>query len=126
MFRTCTKCGRIHDTKYKCQVNNVIKQATDESRLRSTNRWTKKSIEIRTKANYLCEVCKDRGILNYDNLEVHHIIKLKDDSERLLDDLNLICLCSEDHKKADSGELSVEYLQNLAEQREKRYPHAFF
>lgn len=116
----------IHDTKFKCKVNNIIKQSTDESRLRSTNKWTQKSIDIRTKANYLCEVCKDRGTLNYNNLEVHHIIKLKDDKQGLLDDYNLICLCSEHHKQADSGELSIDYLRNLAKAREERYPHAFF
>ena len=120
MYRTCSKCGKIHDTRYKCKVNNIIKQDTDESKLRSTNRWTKKSLDIRTKANYLCEVCRYQGVLTYDNLEVHHIEKLKDNKDRLLDDYNLICLCVEHHKLADSGQLSSDFLKELAKEREER------
>ena len=120
MYKTCSKCGKIHDTRYKCKVNNIIKQSTDESKLRSTNKWTQKSLGIRARANYLCEVCRDQGRLTYNDLEVHHIVKIKDDSNKLLDDYNLICLCVEHHKQADAGELDTDYLKKLVKDREER------
>ena len=126
MYKTCSKCGKIHDTRYKCKVNNIIKQSTDESKLRSTNKWTQKSLNIRTKANYLCEVCRDQGRLTYNDLEVHHIVKIKDDSNKLLDDYNLICLCVEHHKQADAGEIDTDYLKKLAKEREEKIPPCLF
>ena len=92
--------------------------------MRSTYRWTLKSKEIREKANYLCEVCRAEGVYTYDNLEVHHIVKVKDDNDLLLDNYNLICLCQEHHKQADENSagggrgLSPDYLRELAKQRE--------
>ena len=126
MYKTCSKCGKIHDTRFKCKVNNIIKQSTDESKLRSTNKWTQKSLNIRTKANYLCEVCRDQGRLTYNDLEVHHIVKIKDDSNKLLDDYNLICLCVEHHKQADAGEIDTDYLKKLAKEREEKIPPCLF
>lgn len=77
-------------------------------------------MNIREKANYLCEVCRDQGRLTYNDLEVHHIVKIKDDSNKLLDDYNLICLCVEHHKQADAGEIETDYLKRLAKDREER------
>jgi 5-methylcytosine-specific restriction endonuclease McrA len=91
-----------------------------ERRLRSTYSWTKKSEQIREKANYLCEVCRDLGIFTYDNIEVHHIVKIKDDKDKLLLDENLICLCQEHHKQADNNQIDKDYLYQLAKEREQR------
>lgn len=119
MFKACSKCGRIHASSYECSVGKVYK--TDKERkLRSTYKWTKKARDIKEKANYLCEVCRDKGIYTYENLEVHHIAKLRDNPEKLLDDYNLVCLCSEHHHQADNGEIEPAYLLTLAEQREER------
>ena len=73
---------------------------------------------IKQSAFNLCEVCKAQGVLTYTSLEIHHIIKIKDNESLYLDNLNLICLCTFHHKQADRGELPVEYLQELARQRE--------
>ncbi len=120
MYRACGRCGKIHDTRFKCDVSRVY-VPTDESRLRSKYSWTKKSEEIRERANYLCEVCRDQGQITYDNIEVHHIIKLKDDSSKLLDNYNLICLCQEHHKQADDGQIETGYLFELAMKRENSH-----
>ena len=119
MYKSCSKCGKIHDTRFKCNTNRIYKSG-EERKLRSLYSWTQKSKEIREKANYLCEVCRDHNVYTYDNLEVHHIEKLKDNSDLLLDNLNLVCLCQEHHKQADSGQISKEYLRKLAEDREKK------
>lgn len=73
---------------------------------------------MRDKANYLCEVCRDLGVYTYDGLEVHHIVKLRDNPDGLLDNYNLVCLCAMHHKQADSGGIKQEYLRKLARKRE--------
>ena len=118
MFKSCSKCGKIHDTKYKCIVGRTYTQ-TDERKLRSKYSWTLKSEEIRERANHLCEVCRDQGIYNYNDLEVHHIKKLREDCGGLLDNYNLICLCQEHHKQADAHTLGDDYLYELARKREQ-------
>lgn len=117
MYKTCSRCGRIHDYNYKCNKGKIYKK-NDIDKLRSTKRWTDKSIEIREASNYLCSVCLDKGILNYDNLEVHHIIKLQDQPDLLLDNDNLICLCKKHHKQADEGKINEDYLFNLVIKRD--------
>lgn len=124
MYRACSRCGKIHDSKHNCQHNkpkyDYSKYGTqEERRLRNTKAWTNKSVQIREQAQYLCEVCRDKGIYNFNNLEVHHITKLREDTKGLLMDSNLICLCVKHHKQADRGQLSKEYLKKLAQQRIK-------
>lgn len=65
----------------------------------------------------MCEVCFDQGIYNYNQLETHHITKLSEDKELLLDNDNLICLCTYHHKMADKGLLDADYLRGLARRR---------
>ena len=61
----------------------------------------------------------DEGDYSKKDLEVHHIVKLKDDPSGFLENENLISLCVKHHKMADEGELSVEYLTSLALEREE-------
>ena len=116
MWKACSKCGKIHSTNYKCDKYKRIYETTEERKQRSFYSWTKKSQDIREQANHLCEVCKDRGVYTYNDLEVHHIEKLRDGGE-LLDDDNLICLCVEHHKQADNNEIDKEYLKQLVKNR---------
>lgn len=121
MFRSCIRCGRVHDVKYKCDVGKSKRKYknynSDERMLRNSTAWKYKSLEMREKANFLCEVCKDHGVYNYDGLEVHHIDKIKDEPTKLLDDDNLIVLCSYHHKVADLGILDKSYLLELVGKR---------
>lgn len=119
MFRSCGRCGKIHDIKHKCRVGldyNKYKKGSDH--LRNTHEWHTKAEEIKRSSQFLCAVCRERGIYNYKDLEVHHIIKLRDDPDKLLDNYNLICLCRSCHKAADRGEFSNDLLFNLARVRE--------
>ena len=118
MYKACSKCGKIHSYGYKCTVGVDYNQyKTDEDKLRNTHKWHKKSKQIREDALNLCEVCRDKGIFTYDSLEVHHIEKLREDTDKLLDDNNLICLCTFHHKQADKGQLSKDYLRKLVAKR---------
>ena len=125
MFKSCSRCGQIHDDKYKCKHNAPKIEysrygTTEEQKLRNTTAWHKKSIEIRQAANYLCEVCRDEGRYNYSDLEVHHITPIRANKERLLDNDNLVCLCVKHHKQADRGQIQAEYLRELARVRNAR------
>lgn len=107
----------MHPRGYKCNKGLKISYKKEYDKARSTYAWTTKARQIKDDANGLCEVCRAQGAYTYNNLEVHHIVKLKDNPEGLLDDNNLICLCVEHHKQADAGEISAEYLRELAERR---------
>ena len=119
MLKSCSRCGKMHDVNYRCTAG-VVYQTGEERALRKRNAWRLKSEEIRERANYLCEVCRDQGIYTYDGLEVHHITKIRDNKDLLLDNHNLICLCQKHHKLADSGAISKEYLEKLALDREEK------
>lgn len=126
MYRACARCGKIHQKGERCPRWRPRSQkgrryeTTEERKLRSTYAWTLKSIEVREKANYLCEVCRDQNKITYDDIEVHHIVKVREDGTGLLDNRNLVCLCQEHHKKADKGQIPSDYLKELAEKRESR------
>lgn len=117
MYKTCSRCGKIHDYNYKCNKGKIYKH-NEIDKLRSSTRWTNKSIEIREASNYLCTVCLDQGILNYEDIEVHHIEKLQDRPDLLLENENLICLCKKHHKEADKGGLKKDYLLSLVKKRD--------
>ena len=117
MYKACSKCGKLHDYNYKCYANRPIRD-DNEYKLRQKNKWHKKSEEIREASQYLCAICKAEGRYNYKRIEVHHILKLKLRPDLLLENSNLIALCDEHHKKADAGEIPIEYLQELAKKRE--------
>lgn len=120
MFKSCSKCGKIHSTNFKCESIRKYK-STEESKERSKWCWTLKSKDIRERSHHLCAVCLDQGIYTYDNIEVHHIVKIKDDRSRLLDDDNLICLCQEHHREADNGQIDPEYLKALVHDRDSDF-----
>ena len=116
-LRSCSVCGKIHSTAIKC-TKPVERTDAQAYALRQTNKWHSKSLEIRERSSWLCAVCKDQGIITFNELDVHHIRKLQSNPELLLDDDNLICLCKQHHKMADDGLIDVDYLIRLAKQRD--------
>lgn len=126
MLKSCKYCGRIHDSKVDCGRKPVFRRKIKgNEKIRYTKAMATKSEDIKRKAKYLCEVCFDEGVFNYNDLETHHIIKLIDEPDLALVDLNLICLCRKHHEKAEKGEISAIYLRKLAEKREKQSPLPF-
>ena len=116
MYRSCSRCGKVHSASYKCYKG--MTNHANHDKLRSTSRWQKKREEVREAAAYLCEVCRDEGVYNNKGIEVHHITKLRDRPDLLLDNENLICLCRQHHELADEGKLDRDYLISLAQERE--------
>lgn len=120
---SCKHCGRVHPANYDCGKRPVKRYERKESeRGRYTRAWRNKSNEIKDRAHYLCEYCLSQDMCVCDDLETHHIIKLTDRPDLLLDDLNLICLCKIHHSMADRGEIKQKTLFELAKKRENNPP----
>lgn len=110
MFKVCSRCGGIHDFNAgPCQAGRT-KKDTEAVRFRNTSRWQRKRKEIRERDKHLCQVClidayDTQRMYTYDNIEVNHIIPIKEDINKALDNNNLISLCSSHHKMADKGQI---------------------
>ena len=115
-LKSCSRCGRIHPRGYKCNVGRKYERE-DADKLRNQRKWKKKAAQIKADDKGLCAVCLAKGLYTYENLEVHHITKLREDPSGLLEDDNLITLCRYHHRQADAGELKKEYLMELIKKR---------
>ncbi len=124
MLKACSYCGKIHNTNYDCPQKPKRKYGYKDKEERSVifrrkNAWRKKAIEIKERDNWCCQVCKSGAYpigtreINYKNLEVHHITKLREDLDMGLDDDNLITLCQVHHRMADKGEIPKKVLKEL-------------
>ena len=89
MLKSCARCGKLHSHGYVC-VKGKVYRGGEERKLRRLRAWKDKSEEIRERANYLCEVCRDNSFYSYGRLEVHHIESVRNAPDKLLDDNNLI------------------------------------
>lgn len=137
MLKSCAYCGRIHERKYVCTQKasrdleraNRKRNYSDPDVLRNTNAWKKKSRHIRERDKYMCQACLN-GIgylpgkhrITIENLQVHHIIPLKEDRNEALNDDNLITLCEQCHELAERGKISREKLVNIVQKTEKVPP----
>ena len=120
MLRSCSSCGRVHDSKYICP-QKAISIASRQKKFKSTNkdkfRWTKvwqdKRDDIKDRDLCLCVTCKAKGKYIYDDLSCHHIEPLEERFDLRLEDSNLITLCGQCHELAESGEINITYLHSL-------------
>lgn len=126
MLKSCSYCGKIHDTKETCPKKPIRrKYGTEQNRFRSKNIWTKKSKRIRERDGFLCQICirklyNTTKQFNYENLEVHHIIPVKMNYELRLEDSNLITLCQRHHEMAEAGEIPAEVMQRIVAEQIQR------
>ena len=116
---TCKHCG-IVSRGHICPYRQRYKKNGDKQcdAFRKTNRWKDKSIEIRQRDKHLCQVClrnlyNTLDFLNYESVDVHHIIPLSVDYNRRLDNDNLISLCRYHHKMADDGKIPKDVLFDI-------------
>ena len=119
MLKTCKHCGVV-DESHICPYRKSRQKSGDRQsdRFRKTKAWTAKSIEIRQRDRYLCQVClrnlyNTLSHLNYKTVEVHHITPINEDYNKRLDNDNLISLCSYHHKMADKGQIPREELYRI-------------
>lgn len=129
MLVSCKYCGRIHDSKKWCpQKLEAIKSRQKNRKLkyidtfRSSNTWRKKSIEIKERDKYCCQICI-RKLYNplrqfeTENLEVHHILPLLLYFDKRLDNDILITLCRYHHELAENGVIPIEELIDIIKEQ---------
>lgn len=77
--------------------------------IRNTNKWRKKSIEIKERDNYFCQFCyfiKGTKYIN-DILEVHHIKSITNYPELTYSNNNLITLCKSCHRLIENNNKNI-------------------
>ena len=69
----------------------------------------------------MCQVCIRQSEIKYNphNLEVHHIVGLRNDYNKRLDNDNLITLCREHHEMAEAGKIDASWLLLAAKEQEE-------
>lgn len=117
MLRTCSHCG-IVSGNHICPYRKTRKKYSDANDIRKTNKWHKKSLEIRERDNFLCRVCLldiyDTKIkYNSNDISVHHITPLEEDNNIAFNDDNLISLCRYHHELAEIGKIPREELNKI-------------
>ena len=112
LMRMCPKCGKLIDYKKRYCKNCEIKKHEEKLQAQKnydrnyrdkesdlfyhSKSWRTKREQIKHRDNGLCKVClMNKRIKNSDM--VHHIVELKEDRTKGLDDDNLICLCTSCH-----------------------------
>ena len=121
MRKSCKYCGRTHPAGEVCRLKPAPKYNYDRSdakvrRFRNSFEWRKKRAEIRERDNYLCRVCFSLGRMTHHGISVHHIESLSDRFDLRLRDDNLLSLCEEHHRAADSGKFTRKHLKNMTKQ----------
>ena len=122
MYKTCKMCGVV-PVDHICPHRKSRQKSGDRQsdKFRKTKVWTAKSIEIRQRDKYLCQVCLHNkyntlNFLNYKTVEVHHITPINEDYNRRLDNDNLISLCAYHHRMADKGLIPRAELYKIVEE----------
>lgn len=122
-LKTCTYCHKIHDIKKKCtakrgyyrEKNARYEKDKDYIKFIKSKQWHEKSQEIKLLDSYCCLMCKELCLISPKYLEVHHIVKVRDNTTLKLDNNNLITLCVNHHKMADSNKIQASELYKLIE-----------
>lgn len=134
MLRACKYCGRIHDRQHICQQKEASIRERQSRRSKEnkkiydfhrSQKWTDKSVSIRTRDHYCCQVCARklhgaRRLYETEDISVHHIKPLSEAWEDRLDDYNLISLCRIHHEMADKGEIGRDELFQIAMEQEEK------
>jgi len=128
MLKSCRHCGGIHDRKYVCpsKPKRTNYKATYIDKFRWTKPWQRKRKYVNDRDKHLCQICmrelyNTQLKYNFHNIEVHHIIPIKDNWDRRLDDENLICLCKHHHEMAESGEIPKDVLFEIVREQERQF-----
>lgn len=127
MLKSCSYCGKIHDSKYVCSKRPQRKKETTEAdKFRWTSIWQRKREEIKKRDLYLCQICirelyNTVTKYNTEELSVHHNIPINEDYNKRLDNNNLLTLCDYHHKMCEKGEISREEVQSIIDEQEAKH-----
>lgn len=126
MLKSCSYCGRIHDSKYICSARPKKSRTTTEAdKFRWTSIWQKKREEIKKRDLYLCQICirelyNTVTKYNTKELSVHHNIPINEDYNKRLDNDNLLTLCNYHHEMCERKEIPREEVQRIIDEQENK------
>lgn len=125
----CSSCGSVVELSKNCTCR---KQKRDPEKMRKyyqenkasiapikTKRWQKLRKRIINRDNGICQRCFLKyEIINYDNLQVHHIKPRKEYPELIFEESNLMTMCRTCNLQLGTKELDFDY--TTPEQEEYR------
>lgn len=95
--KICTYCNKIVDDSHACskKPKRIKTERTKESdKLINCKKWRDKRKQILQRDKYMCQRCFNKyGIINNDDLQVHHIRSRVDFPHLAYEDYNLIVVC---------------------------------
>lgn len=96
--KTTCSCGRIIKEGSVCECKKEKRKQYlenwEEDPLLNSYKWKKKRKEIIKRDGGICQRCLLKfGIINSEEIQVHHIKSRKNYPELALNDDNLICVC---------------------------------
>ena len=108
IYRKCGKCGKRLLQLEKCEcLKETAKEYNKKIRCNNDNvehnkfykspQWTRARNYIRVKYSSLCLLCYAKYKILIEANVVHHIVELKEDYSKRLDEDNLIPLCHSCH-----------------------------
>lgn len=84
------------------------------------------STMIRERDHYMCVYCKEHDdTVTRSEIEVHHIIPVREDYDRRLDGDNLISLCRVHHEEAEQGTIRRDVLKAMAAKQEEKWMESY-
>lgn len=133
IYRRCGKCGKkivqgmtcecVKDTRREYNKNVRYNKDKTYSTFYNSMHWKRMSTYIRCKYNGLCLSCYIKyKILNVADV-VHHIVELKEDYSKRLEEDNLVTLCHSCHNILHSNytEKEKKELKNIKNMYEDEF-----
>ena len=99
-------------------------KTSEADKFRWTKAWQRKREEVKRRDKFLCQVCIRKLYntikkYNYNDLEVHHIVPIKEEYELRLEDSNLITVCEYHHELAEQGTIPRDELLAIVQAQEE-------
>ncbi|MDK2587485.1 HNH endonuclease signature motif containing protein [Romboutsia sedimentorum] len=108
----CSYCNKIHDKYEDCEDKLKYKKSNSNeynekyNKCYNNSKWKRIRNEVLKDNDYCCEVCKQLEIVNYTDIQVHHITKIIDNDELMFDKSNLLVVCREHHRQIEGMNLN--------------------
>lgn len=119
--KICTYCNKVVDDSHVC-VNKPkrakTKRTKESDKLINCKRWRDTRKQILQRDNYMCQRCYIKyGIINNDDLQVHHIKSRVDFPHLAYVDNNLVTTCQVCNLQLDSvqGDEKIDFEWNPPE-----------
>lgn len=97
--KVCSRCGRVISINEQCGCTHYYpksqkKEKSETTKALSRKRWLEKAKNIKKRDKFLCQRCLIKyKIINFEDLQVHHIKSREHYPELMYEDENLVTLC---------------------------------